>query len=160
MLTNPIPYADYVYIDKFCNIALDDVEFGQFQYDYITDDQINLALSNIELLSKVNPKLDWEVDCFLYNTDECAEEMKHAYRVASIINSILAQGIEHPIEFDTFTMFKCYSCITNGHHRIRALQFLKINIMPLSISGALDIIEQILQQCGVEGFTPTLYCND
>lgn len=156
MIQNPIPYTDYVYLDKFCGIETDGVLFGQFQYDYITDDQINLALSNIELLSKVNPKLDWEVDYFLYSTDECTEEMKHAYRVASVINSILSEGIENPVEFDTFSMFKCHSCITNGHHRVRALQFLKINILPLSMSGSCDIIDYVLQQCGVEGYTPSL----
>lgn len=159
-INNPLPHADYIYLSKFYTLAMDDIELGHFQYDHVSDKQILEALNDVESLSKVNPDLDWEDDSFLYDTDTVKEEDKHAYRIAALIRSIQKEGVKHAIEFDTFSMDRCLSSIPNGHHRIRALQYLSIDIVPFCMNGHLDLIEPILAYAGVPGYLPTLTAQE
>ena len=44
--------------------------------------------------------------------------------------------------------FLRYCFKPNGHHRIRALQFLGVNIVPFELGGPVKPLEQLLQLAG------------
>lgn len=127
----------------------EEIPFTGFQYDEVLDADIQAALADAETLQRVKTTIDWEDDAFLHESEVIPEDKKHAYRIAALVSELKAGGqIQNPIEMDTFTMHKCLSCVYNGHHRIRALQFLGLTCGPFSMSGDLDILENIVAVAG------------
>lgn len=122
-----------------------------FQYDDIPDEHIEDALNDSKLLPLVDAKKDWEDDHFLAETPQIPDARKHAYRVAAIIDSIRrGERISHAIELSTFANGNCVSCVTNGHHRIRAFQFLGLTAAPFSLDGMVDELERLVTVAGTE----------
>lgn len=119
--------------------------FRSFQYDDITDEQINSALVDLDNLGQVNPKIDWQDDMFLFKHENIDNEMTHAYRIAALVMELKDNPVfDWPIEFDTFSIEQCGFCIPNGHHRIRAAEFLGIDVVPFSLNGHLDLIDELI----------------
>ncbi len=117
-----------------------------FQYDYIEDIQIAEALADDRIVN-VNASLDWEADHWLMESD-IAEDKKHSYRVAAIILALMNGGYLSKIELDTYAL-NCCSCVPNGHHRVRALEYLKCRVAPFGLQGTLDELEQLVELSGV-----------
>lgn len=115
-----------------------------YQYDNITDTEIEKVLSNYQnILLKINPNLDWEDDYYLRECLDIPDELKHAARIAKLVQVILIGNKVTPITIDTFSVDNCKNCIPNGHHRIRALQYLKYDRFPASLSGYTYLIKQL-----------------
>lgn len=132
--------ADWVKFDNMLN--WDYPIMSGYQYDDITDDDITSAL-NDQLLTNIDPQIDWEDDEYLDETIDIPDELKHSYRVAAIVKDILKSNKINPISIDTAAVHKCCSCITNGHHRIRALQYLKYDGFPAILSGYVTILKKL-----------------
>lgn len=126
--------ANWLQFDK---IELwDSVVITGFQYDEVPDADIQAALDSPHL-HQVNTALDWEDDTWLSEHATIPPTQKHAYRVAGLVADMRAgNGLATAIELDTFAM-RCCSCVPNGHHRVRALQFLGLPCGPFSLSGHL-----------------------
>lgn len=142
--------ANWLYLDK-----IEGREFSLimgFQYDSVSDAQILRALGDPQVLCQVSPALDWEDDEWLAESTAVACDDKHAYRVAALV-ALLQEGgtLTQPIELDTFLAGRCANGIGNGHHRIRALQYLGVPVAPFSLSGALDMLEDLVKGAGAPG---------
>jgi hypothetical protein len=121
-----------------------------FQYDSIPDDHISAALMNLAVLSRVDTSLDWEDDRWLRACLDVPDERKHAYRVAALVRELRGGGqIQQPIMLDTFLLGQCCCGIGDGHHRIRALQYLAIPCGPFSLSGYLAPLEELVRVAGM-----------
>jgi hypothetical protein len=111
-----------------------------FQYDAIPDELISEALTNTAVLNRVDTRLDWEDDQQLRQCLAVPDEHKHAYRVAALVNELRAGGqLQRAIQIDTFLLDRCGCGIDNGHHRIRALQYLGVPCGPFGLSGYLAL---------------------
>lgn len=138
-----------------------------FAYDDIPDEAIQAALDDPERLAKVDTSLDWEDDRWLAETPDIQEAQKHAYRIAALVRDFQAgELMEHAIWLDTYNVARCRSCVSNGHHRIRALQFLGLTAGPFALSGLLDPLEDLVRLAGCEPpreamnyCVPTLLCT-
>lgn len=143
---NILPYnnvlnyeIDYLQISKL--ITWTDPFYREFCYSYIIDEEITTALGNKQLI-KVNPNIDHQDDVFLLNLD-VSDTDKHIFRVASLVEDIRKFGkLNNLIEMDTFAT-TCGFFINDGHHRIRAAQYLGYDILPFSCSGDLDQLERL-----------------
>ncbi|CAH6993054.1 hypothetical protein VCHA53O466_140160 [Vibrio chagasii] len=114
-----------------------------FQYDYVTDADIEFCLQH-PLLDVIDINLDWEADDFLAESEAISEDLKHALRIARLVKDIKAGDfVMNAVEFDTYVSDRCKSCISNGHHRIRALQYLGFTGFPATMSGDEDFIDDI-----------------
>lgn len=128
-----------------------DIVFLGYQYDEIADTDIEAALVDVATLTQVNPSIDWEDDRWLSRTRAVPQHLKHAYRIAALVKTFREGGRMHDaIELDTYCMVQCRSSIPNGHHRIRALQFLKHDCAPFSLSGSVELLERLVAVAGVE----------
>lgn len=143
---NIVSDVNYLYLNK---LSLWDYPiWTNFQYDEISDEDIYSALQDLNL-ANVDPNLDWEDDMWLLEYD-IPENKKHSYRVASLVKEYRKNGkFNNIIELDTFAM-DCGFCIPNGHHRIRAYQFLGIDAVPFGLNGDLDELEELVKCAGVE----------
>lgn len=122
-----------------------------FQYDAISDDLITQALQNQAVLQHVNPTLDWEDDHWLTACATVSDEHKHAYRVAALVQAFRnGQPMHSSIHLDTFNLGCCGCGVSNGHHRIRALQYLGVPCGPFGLSGYLDPLEDLVRLAGME----------
>lgn len=120
----------------------DYILFHGFQYDGVTDALIEEAFEHPDLM-KVDPTIGWEDDIFLLN-HSMRDELKHPMRIARIIECLLSGELLYPIEIDMFCVDKCLSCVTDGHHRVRSLQYMGFDAAPFSISGYMDSIDELL----------------
>lgn len=126
--------------------------FLGFQYDSITDEDIQAALLDFENLAQVNPNLDWEDDMWLAKHSVIPENKKHSYRVAALVHQFKnGKPMEHGINLDTFSVSNCLSCVTNGHHRIRAIQYLGVPAAPFDLSGSVKPLKELVKIAGVPG---------
>lgn len=119
--------------------------YQEFQYDEIPDSDIQAALQD-PVLENIDPTKDWEDDIFLLKAD-IPDDKKHSFRVASLVVDYRKKGQFDPIELDSFSM-DCGFCIPNGHHRIRAYQFMKIDKVPFALNGGLDELEDLVELAG------------
>jgi len=120
-----------------------------FQYDSIPDEHISAALTNLAVLSRVDTRLEWEDDRWLRACRAVPDEHKHAYRVAALVRELRDGGaLQQPIMLDTFLLGQCGCAIGNGHHRIRALQYLGVPCGPFSLSGYLAPLEELVRLAG------------
>lgn len=122
-----------------------------FQYDDIADRDIKKCLRMPEVLAQQDVGQDWEDDWYLDTTREIPLELKHAARVAAIVDSIQSGNkLTAPITLDSYAARTCKSAIPNGHHRIRALQYLGAACAPFELGGNLDSIEALIKVAGVK----------
>lgn len=122
-----------------------------FQYDSITDDQIARAIGDLETLKNVDPSIDWEDDRWLSRCKSVPDDQKHAYRVAALVKAFMSSSpMQESITLDTFSNGQCCSCVSNGHHRIRALQYLGMEQGPFNLSGIVSHLENLVSIAGSE----------
>ena len=122
-----------------------------FQYDAIADAAITRALKDAHVLGHIDTRLDWEDDEYLAESQEVPEEVKHAYRVAALVQELRSGAqLRKSVELDTFNVGNCCSCIPNGHHRIRALQYLGMDCAPFSLSGLVSPLKELVRLAGTD----------
>lgn len=106
-----------------------------FAYDAITDNEIAEAFSYIEYC---DIEKEWQDDIALYDTKKVPENLKHASRIAALVIDIqTGKGID-PVNFSTYAI-KSPSGISDGNHRIRALQYTRHEYFPVCLNG--NVIE-------------------
>lgn len=131
---------DWIYFDKIA--SWDFPIYTGFAYDEITDEEINKALEQLSQHS-IDVDQDWEDDIYLHNLD-IEPKLKHALRIAKLVELIkLGQPIR-PVTLDTIHRYNCGSCISNGNHRIRAIQYCGFDKFPAYCSGVVEEINKIL----------------
>jgi len=122
-----------------------------FAYDAVTDADIEAALSDVTNLAQVDVRLDWEDDRWLKQHTGIPATQKHAYRIAALVHAFRAGDVmRHAIELDTYVVPQCCSCVCNGHHRIRALQYLGVPAAPFGLAGLLDALEDLVRKAAAE----------
>ncbi len=128
----------------------DAVVFQAFQYDAISDGAIELALADVERLRQVDTNQDWEDDAWLRDAAHgIPDEQKHAYRVAALVHAFRnGQPMRDAIHLDTGNLGQCGCGVGNGHHRIRALQFLGLKAGPFDLSGYVSMLERLVAKAG------------
>lgn len=141
--------ANWLFFDKIKDCEF--IELPGFQYDHITDAQIATALGDVAIMDAINTAVDWEDDEFLQDTQVVNEAQKHAYRVAALVLELQNGGvIRNAIEMDSAWSLRCYSAVGNGHHRVRALQYMGLTTGPFAMSGSLDILENLVNIAGAK----------
>jgi hypothetical protein len=138
-----------------------------FQYENLSDSDIKQALEHRAVIGRIDTSVDWEDDMYLRYTEAIPDSEKHVHRIAAIVQDILTHKLQSAIELDTFSLNKCCSGIPNGHHRIRALQYLGMDCAPFSLNGDLDALEILVRLAGTECpeddrqyFSEHLLCGD
>lgn len=122
-----------------------------FQYDAVTDADIAAALSDTSTIQHIDTRIDWEDDAWLDNFPGIPDDKKHGYRVAALVAELQAGGqLQQAIELDTFCIGRCCSGVANGHHRVRALQYLGFPVAPFSLGGHLDLLERLVKKAGTQ----------
>ena len=123
--------------------------FQGFQYDAISDELISAALADTANLTQVRPDIDWQCDSWLAANKTIPSEHKHAYRVASLVNAFRSGDLlTSGISLDTFNVRQCLSCVSDGHHRVRALQYLGITAGPFWLSGHVEPLKALIRLAG------------
>lgn len=121
-----------------------------FQYDRVLDSDIREALGDSEAMSRIRTNSDWQDDSWLAGNKRIPEGRKHAYRIAALVHELQNGGtLRSAVELDTFMAGRCLSAIPDGHHRLRALQFLGFKEAPFSLSGRMDELEDLVALAGV-----------
>jgi hypothetical protein len=141
LINNKYKEAVWVKFDDINN--WDFIILKNFQYDFVTDSDIDFCLNHPDL-NNVNPHIDWEDDHYLANIKNIKNELKHAMRIASLIlefNKI--NSSINPIDIDTMAANHCFSSIPNGHHRIRALQYLGYDGFPAYLNGHCSDLDKL-----------------
>jgi hypothetical protein len=90
-----------------------------------------------------NIHVEWQDDRKLSENNIIPTALKHAVRVAALVNEYVEGKGFHPITIDTYSMRPGTSGVSDGNHRIRALQFLKIPWFPASFSGDVEVLRKI-----------------
>lgn len=120
-----------------------------FQYDRVTDADIAAALADDANLQHVDTRIEWEDDDWLRANTAIPESRKHAYRVAALVKAFQSgEVMTRPIFLDTFLLDRCGCGVGDGHHRIRALQFLGVPAGPFALSGHLTPLEDLVRTAG------------
>jgi hypothetical protein len=132
-----------------------------FQYDEVPDEDIAAALSDVSHLDQVNTYKDWEDDSWLHGNKTIPEHKKHAYRVAALVRELQLGGrLKNSISLDTYAVGQCRSCICNGHHRIRAMQYMGMTAGPFNLAGSIDALESLVMVAGVAAPTEFAHLFD
>ena len=126
-----------------------------FAYDWISNKYID-RMNNHPLLLKTDLSKDWQDDIFditdpsLFPPDYIQYPTirmdYHPLRVRAIIEHLINRGWIAPITLDTYSNRSCPNCISDGHHRIRALQYLGYTHFPAYCSGLINEIERIIDK--------------
>ena len=128
--------------------------FPLFQYDDISDDTITQALRDVRNVAQIPIHKDWEDDIWLAQHALIPEELKHAYRVAALVQALQrGDRLKRPISLDTFVLEHCGCAVNDGHHRIRALQYLGVAAGPFALGGHLDLLEEVVMLAGCDAPT-------
>ena len=135
--------VDMIGFEKIYN--WDCLLFTGFQYDDISDKMIEEALL-YNKFDKIDISKGWEDDDFLEADTSISDDIKHAIRVAALVMHIRDGGGVNPVNLDTFTMNVCRSCISDGHHRIRALQYLGYTHFPAYCSGEVKLLKCLIDR--------------
>lgn len=124
--------------DKYCG----------FVYDYITDEQIDIAMEFLTDYPDIKNDIDISVN-FLDDTfinkikDTQSLIFAHSCRISMLVEIAKHQQLD-PVLFDTeCSVTDVYSGVTDGHHRIRALQYLKREVFPASCAGYVNTIDSL-----------------
>ena len=120
-----------------------------YQYDSISDAVIADALVDTQVINNIDTGIDWQDDRWLSVLTTVPESRKHAYRVAALVRELQLGGkLKSAISLDTFSNVHCCNSISDGHHRVRALQYLDMASGPFSLSGELDVLEDMVAIAG------------
>lgn len=120
-----------------------------FQYDDITDEHIAAALVDVDNLACVLPDIEWQCDGWLERNQTIPAGRKHAYRVAALVHAFRGENVlKNGISLDTFCVSQCCSCVPDGHHRIRALQYLGFPAGPFWLGGHVEPLEDLVRLAG------------
>jgi hypothetical protein len=117
-----------------------------FAWDWCSNDDIkNALLTNIE---RQDLNKDWQ-DCIKETDRETEEDFKkfHIERIALLAQLILEGNEIELIGMELMSIE--YDIISDGNHRIRALEYLGYDAFPAWISGYCHIIEEAVEK----GFT-------
>lgn len=138
--------ANWLQFDRIAH--WDALALTGFAYDHIPDTAIEAALADPRLPA-VNADLDWEDDRWLAACPDIPDDQKHAYRVAALVRQFQSgRPLQSAIWLDTFCLSYCQSGVSNGHHRIRALQYLDCPAGPFVLSGYCDALEDLVRLAG------------
>jgi len=107
-----------------------------FAYDWVTDEDISKAApaSTVELAQ------DWQ-DVWEEDGNNTWQEF-HAARIKGLVNLLCDGTGVKPVDLDLLN--DSLSSIPDGHHRIRAFQFLKSPVFPAYAQGLTDEIDKVL----------------
>lgn len=115
------------------------LSFGDFQYDNITDEHISFYLK--QDLRSVNLREEWN------SKDNFLDDNFHAKRIAALVKLIEA-GLElDPVIMELSEYNKNQNYVNDGHHRIRALKFLKRKGFWADIGGFEFLMEEFESIC-------------
>jgi len=114
-----------------------------YAYSYITNKMIEQARFH-PYFSMVNVQKEHEDDNS-GNNFYISMEIWHAIRIAKLAECISFEGLKKAIIIDTMTNANAIMCIPDGHHRIRAMQYLGHTAFYAGISGFCKDIEQLLR---------------
>lgn len=106
--------------------------FSDFEYSYISDIEIRLAMkhANPNELSK-----PWTPNC------------DHTLRVAHIVKAMKLNIKFPPVEMEISLYNRNANYVNDGHHRIRALQYLKAKGFHAELGGYIDLMEEFARIC-------------
>lgn len=120
------------------DLKLDLVSFGSFEYDYISDDEIKESI-----LSGRPKKIDLNKT---WMTKKATKQI-HIDRVAAVV-LLVDSGIEFdPVEMEVSPYNFNLSFVVDGHHRIRAYQYLKLKGFWASLGGDFSWMEEFSKFC-------------
>lgn len=115
-------------LERLVRIDFSDLERWSFpkekhyQYDFVQD-------SELERLIKSGGLDGFQINsCWSTLTDNYstgADNPVHAMIVAKLVTLFESGNKQHPVRIKAETDSCCGYCITDGHHRIRALKYLK-----------------------------------
>jgi len=112
--------------------------FGPFEYDHITDEDIQLEIDNGNAKS-VKLATPWD--------QEPITKTIHARRIAALV-LLIEKGMElDPVEMELSEYNKNTNFVTDGHHRIRAYKFAKKNGFWASLGGFETLIKEFKTVC-------------
>lgn len=115
----------------------------EFSYDYIGDSEIEAALASPELdafqLSK-----SWVDRTDNHSTG--ADNPIHPLIIAKLVSEFRKGGNAHPIRIEAAEDIRseCGFCVPDGHHRLRALQFLGRSSFEATLDGDEIALKQLL----------------
>lgn len=122
-----------------------------FQYDDVGDKDIKKCLGLPKVLAQQDVDHDWEDDRYLDDTKDIPVALKHAARIAAIVSAIQAGNLlSKPLTLDSYATRTCKSAIPNGHHRIRALQYLGASCAPFELGGSVESLNKLVSIAGVK----------
>jgi len=133
-----------IYNSTWDNEGYDDCYWLSGSYwDMISDKEIkkqyDFINNNLRKIDYDNLNIDWQQIKNLHKLKEKELKELHAYRIALIAKRIQQYGINEKdiIEID----FINPHLISDGHHRIRAIRYLKYQAFPAFIGGWYECIE-------------------
>lgn len=145
MLPIKYPLVNCMYPEDLCWIDLkrleewDWPERAGFAYDEIKDEEIIAYLVSDKSQLDVDISIEWQDDKESLKRNEW--KTFHAKRIAALVREMTEGKPIKPVELDTFANVRCPSCIVDGHHRIRALQYLGFEKIPAYCSGLVEELE-------------------
>ena len=116
-------------------------ELRSHVYRYLTDDQIRRSVGEDDL-SAVNLDAWWAMEGG--NDSTGPGNPIHLPRIAKLVLAIRNGALVVPLKIDADESQCCY-CVTDGHHRIRALQYLKRNSFPAQLRGNGEALIELRQ---------------
>lgn len=127
---------DSKFLDDFPQLRL------RFAYDHISDPDIARALDEMNGLDLIHELASpWEGDGKSQSASLDTLSLFHARRVAIFVSALRKGIVFPPVQMDT--MSSCFGWIVDGHHRIRAFEFLGVFHVPAEVSGYVKVIDEL-----------------
>lgn len=129
-------------------LALEEWDYPQFRrltYDYISDDDIR-RLETDPSFESVDVAKGWEHSSG--NTSTLQDNPVHTGRIASLVRLFRAGANCKPVQIEATesAYANCGYCVTGGHHRLRALQYLRIESFKATLSGDESALDQLRER--------------
>ncbi len=126
-------------------LALEKWDYPQFRrltYDYISDDDIR-RLEMDPSFENVDVARGWEHSS--RNTSTLQDNPEHPRRIASLVRLSRAGKSFEPVQIEASesASANCGYCVTGGHHRLRALRYLRIESFKAKLSGDESALSQL-----------------
>lgn len=116
-----------------------------FAYDNVRDSEIEEAI-NLQMFENIDISKDWQ-DCrnlSYYNGNSSSSYNFHILRIAKLVSIIVAGTAIRPITIDTFCRYSCPSCVSDGNHRLRAMEFIgNFDVFPAFCNGNIEVLSEI-----------------
>ena len=107
-------------------------------------------MDNHPLLLKTDLSRDWQDDIFEITPDYTQYPTLrmdyHPLRVRAFIEHLSNGDWIAPVTLYTSDFRYCPNCVSDGHHRIRALQYMGYTHFPAYCSGLINEIERIVEK--------------